>query len=456
MSVRHSHRVSVAREGKPPNVVAFIAAALPLASFPLAVVAFAFFLSDELRLQRTILVVWGEHSVAFTVLAGAALFAALGSALLVFSGAQRQGPALMAVAPLAGLVTVVAACLATWTVSQELVRGCSITPLDVPHVAVLVFVDGQLISAAGLIFASALLTTSALGLLVAALASQGSRVLWAVAALFGAGSFVCLVGVTRLWRLLVAVRTATRAGATDLIDGLVRETGALADHRPLLLLAGAVIAFTIVSGALALRRTPRSAALLVLFGGSTALPIASVVFATTNSTRAIRRAIPQAAVGELVTLDGQASAAPGLLLRRTASDTRSLALLTAWVKESGEIDRDLSVAANAEFKRTIPFGVEPGAEVSDVLRIVDTLAPHGPQTLKFVGAHETDVSKGAPELVPLLTHFKRSFRSVTVFIEPSAQPADGDLVLTKSTTMADLLSTALEANRRGLTPTLRR
>lgn len=214
--------MSVTREGRSSSGVALIAAAFPLASFPLAVVAFALFLNDELRLRRTILVVWGEYPVAFTVLAGAALLAALGSALLVFSGAQRQGPALMAVAPLAGLVAVVAACLATWSVSQELVRGGSVTPIDVPHVAVLIFVDGQLISAAGLIFASVLLTTSALGLLVAAVGSSGSRVLWAGAALLGAGSFVSLVAVRRLWRLLVAVRASTSAVGTDPIDELVR------------------------------------------------------------------------------------------------------------------------------------------------------------------------------------------------------------------------------------------
>lgn len=417
-----------------PHARVFVGAALPLIAFPIAVAAYAVFVSDDHRLDRTITVVWQDNQLALSVLAAVGLLATLGSSLLLFSGLQRSSAAMFGVIPLAALVSLSGVGAATWTVRANLVspRG-PVVPADLPFFVMAVTREGLTLLAAGLSVSLAILVASGL-----AQAALGNRQGLAGALVCFSGAGASVVAVHRLVAITDSIGRAVHSTSGLWLEELVHETTALGPSR--VPVAALLVLLSVGVGIWIARRQVGLALPLVVLGIGAAIPAASLgltlALVSTASLQLVPHSIPQ---HSLMTLHGALADEPLWVLTPTGISTRDERHDFRFVEEQLITFRDLYPGHDGSMQ----LGLGAGSRTADLVWVLETSRRTGFVRIHLVGQSDVNLATAAPELRPLLQQFSPSFRQVNLELVEE----EGAAFILMNTTDLDALLRAAESSR---------
>lgn len=421
-----------------PRARVFVGAALPLLGFPIAVAAYAVFVSSDHRLDRTILVVWQDNQVALSVLAGVGLLATLGSSLLLFSGLRHPSAAMFGVIPLAGVISLLGVGLATWTVRSNLVspRG-SIAVADVPFFVMAVTREGLTILVAGLFVSLAILVGSGVAQL-----ALGKRPGIAGSLVCCAGACATGVAVQRLVALTDGIGRAVHSLSRSWLEELVHETSPLGPSR--VPMAALLVVVALAAAVWAMRRQPALAMPLAVLGMGAAIPAASVGLTLALVSSASRQLAPPTHSRQpLMTVHGRPSSGPMWLLQPTGLSMGGYdgAVDSRFVEDELTKFRDL-VPVGAV---SVSVGLGRGSRADDLISFLEAVGRVGVNEVGLVGQYEVEIVAAAPELRVLLEQFRALFREVDLVLvsEDRAQ-----FVLSRTTELQALLLAAEEPTAR--------
>ncbi len=418
-----------------PRARVLVGAALPLLAFPIAVAAYAVFVSDDHRLDRTIIVVWQDNKVALSVLAGVGLLATLGSSLLLFSGLQRSSAAMFGVIPLSALVSLVGVGVAALTVQSNFVSSGGVNGVDLPFFVLAVFAEGLRLLGGAVFVSLALLTSAGLAHMAA-----GSRA-------GVAGSVVCLAGggatglvVFRLIVLTDAIDRMVHGQTRAMVAFLVRETSVLGPSR--VPAAALVVVLFVVLGAVLLRKEPRLSLMLVVLGVSAAVPAASLPLASSLMHSASRALIIFPVPQSLVPLRGRLTNEPVWRLGRDGIELRAHpGLLDARAVE-------VELAQRLRVSSEVSVALERGARCDELVTFLDASMRAGSVAVGLVGQSDANVTVAPSELRPLLEQFRTSFQVVSLRLARPDEERQAQFVLTRTTDLESLILSAEEATAR--------
>lgn len=421
-----------------PRARVFVGAALPLVAFPIAVAAYAVFVSDDHRLDRTITVVWHDNAFALSLIAGVGFVACVASAVLAFIGAQRATVASLGLAPLAGVVVITGAIMGVRSTRVHLGGFPMISSIDLAQFTLAVTKEGLVVLGAGLSLATALLFAAAGAQFAAG---------WKAARFAGLVSLVGAVGgalaSARLLLLNDALKRGLHSGASGLFVDIiaVETTGLRLSFTPVVTLV--VLAF-VVFGVIALRSEPRHAVMLALLGPAAAFPAGSLSLTASSAAAIAKGPLPAEVPATLLALDGAASEGPQLVLGPrgvvVANSGTPLPLATNF--DALERYSSLVTPTQGEAWRV---GLAPGASMDELLTLLQIARRLDVVEVDLIGLHEVDVSRSANEIRPLLERLRRSYRAVRISITDNADA----LPLSQTVRLDTLIAAAVGANREG-------
>lgn len=418
-----------------PRARVFVLAALPLVAFPLAVAAYAVFVSDRHRLDRTLLVVWHDNRFALTLIAAVGLVVCVVSAALTFIGAQRPSGASLALAPLAGVVVITGALMGVRSTRVILRSIATFSPVDVAQFTLAVTKEGLVLFGAGLTLSTALLFAAAMAQLAGG---------WKASRIAGLASLVGAVGGALAGARLVLLNDALARGLHSasglLVDVTAVETSEL--RVPSTPVATLIVLALVVFGVIGLRSEPRHAVMLALLGPAAAFPSAALVLTASSSVAIARSSLPTTSPSSLLALEGAPSEGPQLILgaRGVVAAQSGAPLPLGTTFDTLERFITLAPPTRGEAWRV---GLEPGARMDDLVGLLQIARRLDVAEVDVIGAHDVDVSRSASEIRPLLEQLRHSFRAVRLSISDD----DRGLLLSNSMSLDTLISAAVEAGR---------
>lgn len=402
-------------------------AALPLIAFPLAVAAYAVFVSSDHRLDRTIIVVWQDHQLAMSVLAGVGLLATLGSSLLLFSGLHRLSAAMFGLIPLAALVSLLGVGVATWTVRSSF-GSPAVSPVDVPFFVLAVVGEGLAVLGAALFVSFAILVSSG-----AAQVALGGRPGLAGGLVSLAGAAAVAVALQRMVVLRDGINRTVHTETAAWTEFFVHENSTMGTSPvPMLAL---LILCVVMAGAVVLRKQAQLVLPFVVLGVSATVPAASLGLTLALVTSASRHVVPVPLTRSLEPLRGRVTS--GASWRLGSTGITSAADFRGPVG-SEVIEREL---ARRHFQPPA-IAVERGSRTDDLVSFLEAARRAGVQEVGLVGQSEVDLTGTASELRPLLEQIQSSARQVDLkLVGPEAEQR-AQFVLTRTTSLEALLRSA--------------
>lgn len=403
-----------------PPTRSFVAAALPLFAFPLAVVVYAVGVSSEHRLDRTLLVVWQDNRFALASIGVIGLLACVGCSLLSFLGSQRASVASFAAAPLSGLVVLTGALVSVRSTHVRLNLGAMsmISSLDLPQFVIAVTKEGLVVFGAALVLSTALLFASAGQLAGSARSARVGGLVSLVAAIGAA------LSTARLGALNDALARGLRGTPSELVDLVASETSALA--VPLMPGVTLGVLAVVALGVVALRAEPRQAVMLALLGPAAAFPSAALVLTTSSASAAAVTTLPSPTRLSLERLAGVPTLGPQLVLGpHGPHDVNGQPLPPG--TDFASLEQYLSRAAPTAGEAW-RIGLEPGAEVDALVKLFRVARRLDVSRVDLIGAHDVEVAEVAREVRPLLERLRSSFRAVHLLISEDEGEAVGSSV----------------------------
>lgn len=383
-----------------------------------------------------------ELGASGLVVGAAGLIVALGVGAL-----HVASPVTLVASPaMAGLITFAAGLVAGWQARTALTGCMNIAPLDLPLFFLGLVGDEYRLLALGLWLVVAVLVGSTVGGALSALLVRGldGRIRLVAALLSLAAGLGAAVQATHLTGLAEVISGSVSESAGRLIDAVTASSGAVPDHRSWLALS---FVMTLAATALGyqVRRSSGQGVLAVVLGLGAGLPLGVAVTAAALISDAIIRAAPPKPGGGLITLRGEPSDSPHLVLDGEDVEARTL---TDRLETQARFNADLGRAAGTPVPVRLSIGLTPSTRVADLRVVFEPLIEVG-GVGELVGTTEHDVSAAAAPLRPLLERFSRSYRSVPVRVSMRSGAEAPVFVLTDSATPAALVAEAQRASAAG-------